>query len=242
MTEDQLDLSLIVPCFNEAPHLRQSVSELLLTLRQSKLKFEIIFVEDCSTDNTKSLLKDIVSSVGEARVIFHQINQGHGQSLMDGVREARGTVVGFIDIDLEVSCVYIPKLVGEILLNNYQVATGYRFYGVRFNVNAMIRLILSLGYRILYRWVLGIPLQDPETGYKFFRRSDLLLLLERVKNPGWFWDTEIMTQAWLKGFKILEFPCLFLRRSDKKTTIRVFAYTVRHFRELIAYRKIVKAK
>jgi hypothetical protein len=76
------------------------------------------------------------------------------------------------------------------------------------------RHILSRGYSGLVRRFLDIDLSDTETGYKFFRRDKLLPLLDKATDPGWFWDTEIMTYWSLAGYSVAEIPALFIRSGD----------------------------
>ena len=62
---------------------------------------------------------------------------------------------------------------------------------------------------------------DTETGFKFFNRGKILPVLEQVQDKRWFWDTEIMVRALWNGLNITEIPCLFMRRSDKKSTVNL---------------------
>lgn len=71
------------------------------------------------------------------------------------------------------------------------------------------------------RTVLGVPLQDTETGYKFFNRKKILPIMKRTMHNGWFWDTEIMALAYRAGLRIREEPVLFIRRLDKKSSVRL---------------------
>ncbi len=230
-----MDLTLVLPCFNEAKHFVQSMDEISRVLEQSRLRYEIIFVEDKSTDDTREILLGWSQGKSNIQVLLHEQNKGHGEALRNGFDKAQGEVMGFIDIDLEVSAFYIPTLVNKILLDGYDIATGYRYYGFLFNYNAILRAILSLGYRILFRLFMKINLKDTETGYKFFRKKIYFELKPEIKSQGWFWDTEFMVKSFRKGYKIAEVPVLFLRRKDKKTTIKVFSYTLRHFRELLKF-------
>lgn len=230
-----MNLTLVLPCYNESKHLVQSMDEIVRVLDQSRLSYEIILVEDKSTDDTRKILSDWCKDQSNVKVLLHEENKGHGEALRNGFAIAKGEVIGFIDIDLEVSAVYIPNLVNKILLDGFDIATGYRFYGFLLNTNAIVRALLSLGYRLLFRFLMRINLKDTETGYKFFRKKIYLELQPEIKSRGWFWDTEFMVKAFMKGYRIAEIPVLFLRRKDKKTTIKVFSYTIRHFRELVNF-------
>lgn len=234
------DLSLIIRCYNEASHLQESLRQLDLTLKSMTYSYEIIFVDDCSQDQTRSIIEGFIKTQTQiCKTIFHEKNLGHGQTLFSGAAQAEAKVIGYIDIDLEVSSVYIPQMLNALLKENYQIATAYRHYPNQMNLNALCRKILSLGYRLLYRIFIGLPLYDTETGYKFFIKEVFFDLTKKVQNKGWFWDTEMMTAAYLMSFRIKEIPCLFLRRADKKTSIKVINYTLRHFKELVLFRQKV---
>jgi hypothetical protein len=69
--------------------------------------------------------------------------------------------------------------------------------------------------------VLGHSLADTETGCKLFAREKVLPLLDLVEDPHWFWDTEIMVQAWLAGLRIHEEPSIFIRRPEKPSTVKL---------------------
>src|SRR5512143_462830 len=74
----QLDLSLVIPCYNEASHLRGSVARLLEVLEQTQYEWEVVFVDDCSTDETRALLRQICEQTPRCRYIFHAENRGRG--------------------------------------------------------------------------------------------------------------------------------------------------------------------
>ncbi len=105
--------SLVLACYNEAEHLEASFAEIRETLEQTPWPFEIVFVDDVSRDRTRELLRAILAAHPELdlRLILHERNQGRGATVSDGFRASRGTIAGYLDIDLEVHCRYIPALV-----------------------------------------------------------------------------------------------------------------------------------
>jgi glycosyltransferase AglD len=215
---DTPNVSLVLACYNEAEVIEESVSEIVETLDDLGRPWEILFVDDASRDRTRELLARIVAAHPEKalRVILHERNQGRGATVSDGFRAARGEITGYLDIDLEVHCRYIPSLV-KAIEKGADVATLRRVY--LFRLRALDREILSRGYSWLVKRVLGVPLYDTETGYKFFRRERLLPLLDLVRDPGWFWDTEIMVRAHRAGLVIREIPGAFVRRFDKTSKV-----------------------
>lgn len=234
------ELSLVLPCFNESGLFADSVARITAILDLSTITYEIIFVDDYSRDNTRELIETILKTDRQGqkfRAIFHTHNQGRGKTVCDGIRAARGTVVGYIDIDCEVDPVYIPHMVSQIIAHRADVVTGRRFY--RTSPQAMLREILSRGYQWLSDAMIGTGGLDTETGYKFFSRKKILPILAKAQNPGWFWDTEIMVYAKRAKLVIVEVPVLFLRRFDKQSTVHLVSDTVGYIRNLRRFRNVL---
>lgn len=231
----QPDLSLVLPCYHEAGLFTGSVALICAVLDLSTISYEIIFVDDASKDGTVSLIRSYCLQYPNMRAIYHTKNRGRGQAVTDGIKAARGGVVGYIDIDCEVSPVYIPSMASRILKNQADVVIGRRFY--RTSPRAMIREILSRGYQWLSDAMIGTGGLDTETGYKFFNRKKILPVLKKAKNSGWFWDTEIMVYAKRANLAIVELPVLFLRRFDKQSSVNIVKDTIDYMVHLIQLRK-----
>lgn len=128
--------------------------------------------------------------------------------------------MGYIDIDCEVSPIYIPDIVDQIVTRKADFVIGKRIY--RTNISSLLREVLSVGYRILVSSILDTRDFDTESGYKFFRKSKILPLLSKIVDRHWFWDTEIVVYAIRAKITIIEVPVLFIRRFDKKSSVRIF--------------------
>jgi glycosyltransferase involved in cell wall biosynthesis len=171
------------------------------------------------------------------RKIVHQANVGRGGTVTEGMREARGRYVGFIDIDLEVHARYLlPCLLA--LDAGYDVATALRVY--RFTVRSIDRYVLSRGYRWLMRQLLQVDLQDTETGFKLFRRDRILPVLDACQDRGWFWDTEVMVRSQRAGLRIAEIPALFVRRFDKQSSVNALRDSIEYFMKLWRFRRVAR--
>ncbi|HVQ30966.1 MAG TPA: glycosyltransferase [Vicinamibacteria bacterium] len=232
-------LSLVLACYNEAEHLRESFREIKDVLLELHQPFEVIFVDDVSRDDTRLILEEIQEANPDLdlRVILHETNRGRGTTVDDGFRAARGAIAGFLDVDLEVHARYIPSLVRAIE-RGADVATVRRIYA--FQIESLDRYVMSRGYSWLVRLLLGVKIRDTETGYKFFRRERLLPVLNAIADPGWFWDTEFMVRAERSGLRIEEIPGAYVRRGDKTSTVRGLRDSVRYFGKLLAFRRQLK--
>ncbi|MGC6488036.1 MAG: glycosyltransferase [Planctomycetota bacterium] len=233
--EQAPELSVVIACYMEESHLSDSVAQLTRTLDELGRSYELIFIEDKSSDRTAELVRALVAGHSNRRAVYHDANVGRGGTVREGFLMARGRIVGFLDIDLEVHCKYLPDVLAPIDAGA-DGATAFRGYVPGVSPNALLRKVLSHGYRWLFRSVFDVPFRDTETGFKFFVRERVLDVVRRTQEDGWFWDSEIMILAHEAGLKIVEVPTSFVRRTDKATTVRLFrdswAYLVaiRNFR------------
>src|SRR3972149_2878100 len=227
----KVDLSIIIPCHNEGSIFEDSVEKIVAVLKTQKKKWEMIFVEDKSVDDTKKTVEKLTQKYKNIRAIFHKKNEGRGKSVSDGIKTARGDICGYLDIDLEVSERYIPLFVKEIE-HGFDLAVGKRFYEGG-GLNSILRFLASKIYAIAVKYIVDIPVEDTEVGYKFFRKEKILPILSKVKSKHWFWDTEICALAHWNGLKITQIPVLFKRRYDKKSTVKILPDTIDYIKNLI---------
>ncbi len=235
------EFSLVIACFNEEPHLAKSVAAIEALLATCDYSYELIFIDDCSRDGTVEVIKDLVANSDHSRAAFHDVNVGRGGTVTEGIRMAKGRLVGFLDIDLEVSCEHIPTMLAALEEGN-EVASALRHSEAGWSWNATLRFVLSRGYRVVFRALLSAPLRDTEAGYKFFQREAILPVLDETENEGWFWDTEVMVLAWLHGLRIVELPCPFVRRADKASTVRVVADVRDYLKAIFKFRRRIAGR
>lgn len=195
LNQKKMDLSLVLACYNEEPIIVDSVRQIHEVLDHTVWSYEIIFVDDCSEDRTRELIQEILDTDSKHifQSIFHEENTGRGGAVSNGMRVAKGDIVGYIDIDLEVHARYIPSCLLAVD-NGFDIATAHRIY--KFYWRGLVRWVLSRGYTWLSQLILNTPFQDSETGFKFFRRSRILPILDEIEDKGWFWDTEVMVRGY----------------------------------------------
>ncbi len=230
------EVSVVLACYNEEEVLGQSFPEILDTLGELGRPFEIVFVDDHSRDRTREIIRSLVEAHPdtEIQVLFHEQNLGRGATVSDGFRAALGPIVGYLDVDLEVHSRYIPSLVRAIE-RGADVATVRRIYA--FQLRSLDRYLQSRGYSWLVQRLLHVPLHDTETGYKFFRRDRLLPVLDEIRDPGWFWDTEFMVRSLRHGLRIVEVPGAYIRRFDKTSKVSGLSDSLAYFRKLWAFHR-----
>lgn len=232
---NHIDLSLVLPCFNEEALFTKSVKFIIATLSASAYTFEIIFVDDGSTDATRTRIKQVCAKYPFCRSIFHRGNKGRGAAVTTGIQAANGDVVGYIDIDLEVLPVYIPDIVSLIKHRKADVVVGRRIY--RTSMGSLVREVLSVGYRRLADLLIQTGGVDTESGYKFFNRQKFLPVLKKIKDKHWFWDTESIVLSRQAGLTVIEVPVLFLRRFDKVSSVHIFRDTLDYIGNIWRFRR-----
>lgn len=231
-----MELSLIFPCYLEEPHLERNIDKVIRLLSLSNIDYEIVLVEDCSPDGTKEVVNKLARKYPDkVRAAFHAKNQGRGQAFMTGFSLSKGEIVGFFDVDLEVSAVYVFECIDTLRTSGCDLVVGGRIY--KTHLGLIYRHILSSGYSSLVRGILKIPALDTESGYKFFKRSALTPYVNKFIHKGWFWDTEVVSRFVWENKKVESVPCLFLRNEEKRSTVKPLRDAVEYLFHLLKFRK-----
>ena len=228
------DLSLILACFNEGPTLKHSLMQIVEMLESLKYNWEIIAIDDNSLDSTYQKLIEFSKTRKNISVFKNPFNIGRGGSVAQGIKKSKGEIVGFIDVDLEISPVYITQFIRAVE-NGAVLAIATRIY--KESLTSLNRWVLSKGYNLLITKMLDLYIKDTEAGFKFFNRKKILPILKTVKDKKWFFDTEIIARANSKKLKIVEIPVLFLRRHDKKSTVRIIPDILAYLKAIYLFKK-----
>ena len=213
----EIDVSVVLACYNAAFYVEESIRQIQNVLDATIYKYELIIVDDRSADNSVEIIKKLIAGNLNFFLYEHETNRGRGATVSEGLKTARGKIIGFIDLDLDNPARYIFSMILGIQNENADVTTARRVYFWKFNPYLFIRMLASKAYSAIAGAWFETGLKDTETGCKFFRREKILPLLEETKNDRWFWVTEIMVRAYYAGLKIVEIPTLFIRDTQYST-------------------------
>jgi glycosyltransferase involved in cell wall biosynthesis len=163
-----MDLSIVISLFNEAESLPELVSWICRALASEQLKYEIIMVDDGSTDNSWQVIEELKKSHPEIRGISFRRNYGKSAALFTGFDAARGDIVVTMDADLQDSPEEIPEMIRMIREEGYDLVSGWKKkrYDGTFTKN-----IPSKIYNATARKVTDIKLHDMNCGLKAYRKE-----------------------------------------------------------------------
>jgi glycosyltransferase involved in cell wall biosynthesis len=164
---DHITLSVVIPVYNE----KATIREIVRRVSAVPINKQIIVVDDCSTDGTREILRDLEQQQPGLVVIFHDINQGKGAALRTGFRRATGQIVIVQDADLEYDPEQYPQLVQPIVDDLADVVYGSRFIGETHRVLYFWHYLANKFLTLLSNMFTNLNLTDMEVCYKLFRRE-----------------------------------------------------------------------
>jgi glycosyltransferase involved in cell wall biosynthesis len=200
-----MDVSVILPVYNECNRLQSCVQIVDDYLSRNYPSYEIIIVEDNSTDNSYAIAKDIASANKNVRLLHNSRRLGRGASLKEAILESRSDIVLYMDVDLATDISYIRQLVDSIK-DGASIATGSRLIKDSKTERPLSRDIASRSYNTLTRLMFKSPIYDHQCGFKSFNKKGILPMLNLITDNHWFWDTELLIACQSQGIRITEFP------------------------------------
>ncbi len=201
-----VDVSVVLPAYNEAEKLESTVAKVSQALKESEYSYEIIIAEDGSTDGTAERAEELAQKFSYVKHIHRDKRLGRGTALNNAFKQCHGKVFVYMDLDLATDLKYLKPLIDAIAVEGYDFSTGSRMLPESKVERSLRRSISSKTYNYLVRHILGSKLKDHQCGFKAFKREPVLELLNSVEATHWFWDTEIIVRAHRQGFKIKEIP------------------------------------
>lgn len=228
------DLSIVVPCYNEAPSVEQLHAGLarLRDSLDSKLAVEFVLVDDGSSDATWSRLGQYFCDWPHVQLVRHETNQGIAAALTTGVRHARAELVASLDAD----CTYDPlQLLGMLPLMSPDVdmvvASPYHPEGSAVGIPPW-RLQLSRCASRMYRFMLRNKLHTYTSCVRLSRRSSVLDLTPQ--NGGFVGVVELLCRLDRSGGRIVEYPAILTVRKTGQSKMRLARTVFAHLKLLSA--------
>ena len=218
------NISVIFPALNEEGNIRCTVETILKVLPKVATRWEVIIVDDGSSDATALICDELKAQHPEVEVIRHEQNRGYGAALRSGIMSAKYDLIFFSDSDGQFDLRELQQLI--CWSEDYDIVAGYRAK----RHDPFHRRINALGWNVLVRLVLGIKIRDIDCAFKLFRRT--VFDQVQIRCVGAMVNTEILAQATRLGMRIHEVKVNhFPRRYGKQSGANVHVI-IKAFREL----------
>jgi dolichyl-phosphate beta-glucosyltransferase len=231
------EISFVIPCYNEARRLEPGFSSAMkFLLSRLGENFEVILVNDGSTDNTSEVLREVKrrNSSIPIDIIEYGINRGKGFAVKTGVLSSRGQKIVQSDADFSIDLEEAIKFLSY--LDEYDIVIGTKKHQETESLRhqSLARRFLGKGFTLLTNFWLGINFSDITCGLKAFRREAALDIFSRQRLERWSYDAEILYLAVRRNYKILERPVRWQHVEGSK--VMPLLDIVRSFKELMAIR------
>jgi glycosyltransferase involved in cell wall biosynthesis len=219
----QPSLSIVIPVYNEASRLSNSLHTIFDYLNQQTTTSEVIVVDDGSNDETVAIANDTFGSSGRvtARIICVTPNRGKGHAVRTGLLAANSAVALFTDADLSTPITETPKLISPIRDGIADLAFGSR---------ALDRSLIGVHqpwrreqggrvFNLIVRLATGIPFWDTQCGFKAFRMNVCRPIIEAATIDRFGFDVELIYLAYLAGLRIREIPVRWDHNDGSKVSV-----------------------
>lgn len=223
MGDEKPSISLVYPMFNERKCIVQALNHAVSVLPIVASRWEIIVVDDGSTDGCGKIADHAARSHPNIRIVKHAQNRGLGKTLRDGFAEARHEVVLYSDADLPYDLSILKTALPR--LKEAELIAGYRLT----RRETAVRFIYSKVYNALIRLLFGLPVRDVNFSFKLFKRS--ILDSVRLESEGSFIDAELLIKVREAGFAIGEVGVVYLHRRHGLSKLSSLPVILKIFQE-----------
>jgi glycosyltransferase involved in cell wall biosynthesis len=222
---ESIEISVVVPVYNEEGNLPLLISKLVEVFKNLGRPYEMIFVDDGSSDGSRRILKEMASQYPSLRLFCFKENRGLSAALVAGMREARGEKIVTLDSDLQNDPADIPKLLEY--LDHYDMATGWR----QRRDDPWLKRMSSIIANRIRNWVSDENIHDSACTLRAFKKR---CIQEMPVFNGM--HRFLSTLAKMEGYRIIEVPVLHHPRRFGKSKYNIRNRMVRSFIDLLGVR------
>ena len=231
-----VDLSLVIPAYNEELRLLPTLERLHAHLSARPMSYEILVVDDGSRDKTCEIVEAAAARLPNIVLVRQRPNRGKGAAVRRGMLAARGRIRVMWDADCSMPPGELPRLLAPIVEGRAEIAIGSRYAeGARTVKQPKYRVIWSrLCNKVVQRWLVPRVL-DTQCGFKAFTAGAALNLFGSATIDGWAFDLEILALARRRGFAIEEVGVEW--KDDERSHVNPFTDFWKVIREAMTIRR-----
>lgn len=219
-------ISAFFPCYNDAGTIASIVELATLTLKKLTSDFEVIVVDDGSTDESREILKELASKNHYLRLVFHKKNQGYGGALISGFKNATKNLIFYTDGDFQYDVSELTKLVAKIK-DNVDIVQGYK---IKRN-DPWYRILIGNIYNFGVKLAFGIRIKDVDCDFRLIRRR--VFDKVKLKHKSGVVTVEMVKKFQDAGFKFAEVGVSHYNRAYGRSQFFNFKRIFRVFIEII---------
>jgi len=213
-TKAGVSVSLFLPAYNERENLGAAIAALDAAAAAATDDYEIIIIEDGSTDGTAVLADELAEHYAAVRVVHQERNAGYGPAVLRGFAEATKEYIFYTDADRQ----YDYRQFAEFLprARNFDVLSCYR----RHRGDPATRLLLAAAYDLLLRLFFGFPLRDADCSFKFFKRASVRDVAVAARSG--FVEAELLLKCRVHGLRLSQAPVRHYARAAGAVSFELF--------------------
>lgn len=212
-----MKVSIIVPAYNEEKRIIGFLNDLIIFSKNNLNDYEIILVNDGSTDGTLRILENQTKGEENISIISYKKNKGKGGAVREGILRAVGEKILFIDADGSIHPNQIHKLLEK--LDDYDVVVGSRSLKESEVKMGLLRKNLGKIFNFYVNVLFFINIKDNLCGFKGFKKKVAKDLFENLQSMGWIFDVEIFLKIKKTGYSLDELPIKWEYKKGSKITI-----------------------
>ena len=218
-----MKLSIIIPCYNEEKRIETTIKEVNEYLSKKNYSYEIIVVNDGSTDNTKKIVKTLLPKIKNLKFLDNKINKGKGAAVKQGMLNSTGDYSLFMDADNAIKINHLDKFLEVIKKGDYDLVIGsIEISGAKpatdyVGFSRSYRHILGKLSKYLIRALTIWEIHDTQRAFKLFTKNTAHEIFSRQTINRWGFDIELLVIAKKLKYKIKELPVEWINPEGRVT-------------------------
>ena len=228
-------LSVVVPCYNEERRLPSTIEQIQRYLDGTGASYELILVDDGSTDGTRKVMNDAASRHPSVRIEALPRNRGKGRALAEGVAAASGKEILITDADLSTPIEELEKLQAALDKGAGAAIASRALRGSRVEVSQPVyRVMMGKAFNLIVQLVLLPGIWDTQCGFKLFRADVAKDAFGALTTDGFGFDPEVLFRAKKRGVRIAEVPVVW--RNSAPTKVSPISSSLDMFKHVVRIR------
>lgn len=213
-------ISIIIPTFNGEKTLHKNIDKMIGAISGLGLDYELIIVDDGSDDETNKIAMSLEINNPRIKSVGYIPNMGKGNAIKTGFKHATGSIIGYIDADLDTNSEQLGKYLKKLERSDVVIAS--KRHKESHIVYPLCRRILSKSFNLLVRILFRLDISDTQCGFKFFKREVLDKIVPYLSINRWAFDAELLVLVDRFGYNIAEGPISFSQGESRLNLREIF--------------------